>query len=69
MDSLVQPAAATPIARVPEPCGVSGSTTPTSGLTAGVHYSISITPLEYEQLKLLCQELNITPAKEMEVAA
>ncbi len=30
---------------------------------------VSITPLEYEQLKLLYQELKITPAKEMEVAA
>jgi hypothetical protein len=30
---------------------------------------ISITPLEYEQLKLLYQELKITPAKEMEAAA
>ncbi len=30
---------------------------------------ISITPLEYEQLKLLYQKLKITPAKEMEVAA
>ncbi len=30
---------------------------------------ISITPLEYEQLRLLYQELKITPAKEMEVAA
>ncbi len=30
---------------------------------------ISITPLEYEQLKLLYPELKITPAKEMEVAA
>jgi len=30
---------------------------------------ISITPLEYEQVKLLYHELKITPAKEMEVAA
>ena len=30
---------------------------------------ISITPLEYEQLKFLYQELKLTPAKEMEVAA
>jgi transposase-like protein len=30
---------------------------------------VSITPLEYERLKFLYQELKITPAKEMEVAA
>jgi putative transposase len=30
---------------------------------------ITITPLEYEQLKLLYQELKITPAKELEAAA
>jgi len=38
LDSLLQPATSTPIARLPEPGRISGSTTAASGLTTGVHY-------------------------------